>query len=50
MMKENNNENLEKTETPIDNDCHASSHTDKFVESISLKGIVVHMAHVFNAN
>ena len=31
-------------------DCHASSHTDKFVESISLKGVAVHLAHVFNAN
>ena len=31
-------------------DCHASSYADKFVESISLKGVAVHMAHVFNAN
>ena len=81
MMKENQNENLEKTEQSKScekstatncssqceqsvetratltsseritaDDCHASAYADKFVESISPKGIAMHMAHVFNAN
>ena len=80
-MKENQNENLEKTEQSKScekstatncssqceqsvetratltsseritaDDCHASAYADKFVESISPKGIAMHMAHVFNAN